>query len=478
MIKKLTAFFACLFLYFNAFAQQNMTLYQMHDITQSNYLNPSVASDCRWNIGFPVLGNISIAAGLPLSYNNLGAGQEYIDVDNILSTLKNRNLESSNISLNILTIGYRTGDLYFQFTMNEKVSAKISFAKDPIEFLLRGNAPYIGQTLETNLALSIAQYREYGFNAAYDFGNDLWLGARAKLLFGRIGANSANNSLSFYTDPVTYALELHSDLSINASIPGTMEVDPDGTVTGFNPAIESKNFIFNPVNIGGAIDIGLTKVFENGVKISASLLNIGMINWSANTHRLYQKSTLNYSGATAGITKWNDFIDTLQTMVDFKYAGGESFSQWLTPEIMAGASYPVLEYMRLGATGYAGISGAGIPWAFTLTALTDNTSHIYGALSYTVTNNSFVNVGAGLGFRLGPFNIHAMTDNILAFVNPASQRYATFQFGINFKFGCGEGGIDSGGGSRRSKQPTSIPCPSFGYSSRKAVTSVPCSSGK
>jgi hypothetical protein len=445
----------------------------MHDITQSNSLNPSVASDCQWNIGFPVLGNISIAASSPIAYNDLGVGKEYIDVDKIRSLIRTTNLEASNFSLNILTIGYRMGDTYLQFTMNEKTSAKISFAKDPVELLLTGNAPYAGKTLETNLALSLSHYREYGFNIAYDFGNDLWLGVRAKLLFGRLGAQSTNNILSLYTHPTTYALELNSNLLVNASIPGTMEIDPnDGTINGFNSELAAKHFIFNPINMGGAIDIGVNKLFESGWKVSASLLNIGMINWNQNTHRLYQKSTVNYSGATAAIKKWSDFVDTLKSVAKFKYTGGEAFSQWLAPEIMAGISYPVMDYLRVGATGYAGISSAGIPWALTATAFTDNTSSVYGALSYTVAKNSFMNIGAGLGVRLGAFNLHAMTDNLIALFNPASERYGTLQFGINFKFGCGE--VEGG----RSKKQTSIPCPSFGYSSRNSMHSIPCSSGK
>jgi hypothetical protein len=261
---------------------------------------------------------------------------------------------------------------------------------------------------------------------------------------------------------------------VNASIPGSVDANPvDGTVKEFNPEFEGTNFIFNPVNIGGAIDIGVNKILENGLKVSASILNIGMINWSKNTHRLYQKSTIKYSGITSGIKKWNGFVDTLKSIKDFKYIGDESFSQWLTPEIMAGISYPVMEYMRFGVAGYAGISSAGMPWALTATALTDNTSHIFAALSYTVTNNSFVNVGAGLGVRLGAFNLHVMTDNVLTLLSPVSQRYATFQFGINFKFGCdGEESIG------RSNKATSIPCPSFGRSSRNTRTSVPCSSGR
>ncbi|MDR0385743.1 MAG: DUF5723 family protein [Prevotellaceae bacterium] len=472
MTRKLLTVLYCLCPYLGAFAQQNMTLYQMHDITQSNFLNPSVAGDCKWNVGLPALGNVSVAAEIPLAYNDLGAGKEYMDGNKILSTVRKTNLVSANISVNILTLGYRTGDMYLQFTMNEKISSKLSVSKNFFELFLSGNAPYAGKTLETNFALSVSHYREYGFNMAYDVGNDLWLGARAKLLFGRIGADSKNNVLSLYTDPATYALELNSDLLVNASVPGTVKTDPlDGTVNGFDADFEVSRFLVNPVNIGGAIDLGLNKVFENGLKVSASILNIGMINWSSNTHQFYQKSTLKYSGATSGINNWDDLADTLRSVINFKSAGGEAFSQWLTPEVMAGISYPVMDYIRAGITGYAGISSAGIPWALTATALTDNTSHVFGSLSYTVANNSFVNIGAGIGVRFGAFNLHAITDNILAIFNPAAQRYATVQFGINFKFGCGDGEV-------KSKRYKSIPCPSFGRQSKGLTSSVPCSSGK
>jgi hypothetical protein len=446
----------------------------MHGITQSNSLNPSVASDCKWNIGFPVLGNISVAVGLPFAYNDLGIGKEYIESDKILSLLKNTNLLSANIGLNILTIGYRTGDTYYQFTMNEKIAAKVSFSKDPVELLLKGNAPYVGATINANVALNLSLYSEYGLNIAHGFGDDLWLGARAKLMFGKVGASSSGNILSFYTDPLTYALNLKSDLLLNASFPGTVETNPsDESIKRLNSDFAIKQLLFNPMNVGGAIDLGLNKTFENGWKVSASILNIGIINWSKNTHRIYQKSTLNYTGATSGIKNWDDFTDTLTAVADVKYDGEKAFSQWLTPEIMFGISYPVIEYMRVGVTGYAGINSVGNPMAITATVFTDNTSIVYGALSYTVTNTSLTNIGVGLGLRLGAFNIHALTDNIIGVFKPASQRYVTLQFGINFKFGCGEENDSS------TKKYKSVPCPSFGhYSSKGLMNSVPCSSGK
>jgi hypothetical protein len=377
---------------------------------------------------------------------------------------------STNISLNILTIGYRTDNMYFQFTMNEKASLRASFSKGPVELLLKGNAPYLGKTLTANVALSASEYREYGLSVAYGAGNDLWLGVRAKLLFGHAGAHSPKNTISLHTDSQTYALTLKSDILMMASYPGKYDEQTDL----FTSEIDVSHFISNPINVGGAIDLGVTKVFENGLKLSASILNIGMINWGKNTHLLYKNAaSLRYGGPTAGITQWKDLTDTLKSIVRLRYAEKGTFPQWLAPEIMAGVSYPVIDYMRVGITGYGGISSIGIPWAITATALTDNTSHVYGALSYTITGNSPVNVGAGFGVRLGAFNMHVITDNILAFFATSSQRYATVQFGINFKFGCG------GEGGGNSKQYKSVPCPSFGHTpSSRLMSAVPCASGK
>jgi hypothetical protein len=81
MIRKLLTFFPFFCIYTGIAAQQNMTLYQMHDITQSNFLNPAVASDCKWNIGFPALGNISIAAGIPISYSDIAVKQQHNNID-------------------------------------------------------------------------------------------------------------------------------------------------------------------------------------------------------------------------------------------------------------------------------------------------------------------------------------------------------------------------------------------------------------
>jgi hypothetical protein len=442
-------------------AQQNMTLYQMHKILQSNSLNPAIVSECRWNVGIPLLGSVSFAAGTPMAYNTLGAGQETFDVDGILSSLKSRNLVSSNASVNLLMLGYRTENMYFQFNVNERASLAASVPEDLVKILFTGNSPYIGKRLNQNIALSGMHYREYTLSAALGIDDDTWIGLRGRLLFGRLSVMGVRSNISVYTDPSTYNLDIESDMLMRASIPGKEVTAADsGWIKGFSADLTSGHFIMNPSNLGGALDIGLNKRFESGLNLSASVLNLGMLKWKRHAHTFAKKHKKNYSAPFEDFSV-KSLTDTVKYMLQLEDDGETTaYSQWLAPTLMFGLSYPVMEYIRLGVTGYGEFNSAGVPWALTLTAMTDNISNIYGALSYTVTNNSFVNVGAGIGVQLGPVALHAFTDNLISVFSPFTQKYATVQLGINLKFGCDEDDGYGRGNGRRNKY-RSIPCPSF-----------------
>lgn len=423
---------------FQVRSQQNATLYQMHDIIQSNMLNPAIPAECGWILGFPALGNISISAISPLSYNDLEAGEKILDTEKILSRLKNTNLVSSNISINLFMLGYRKDRNYFQFTINERVHTSASINKDPIELAFRGNAPFIGETVEGNLAMRAIHYREFAFTYSREVSDNFWLGVRPKLLFGRLGGQSTTNKISMHTDPLTYDLTLASDLLLHASFPGTPRFNTDGYVDGFDTDFKADDFIINSANIGFGVDLGMSTLLDNGWKFSASVLNLGAINWKENGKKLDQKSKIVYEGPTSSITNWSDLRDTLKSITQLNYTEG-TFSQMLSPVIMAGTSRPLNDYFRLGLTGILQPQTGASPWSLTVSSFTDNIKLISAGISYTVTNSSYVNLGFIAGLKLGAFNMHLSTDNILTALSPANGRYASVQFGINFRFGCGNG---------------------------------------
>lgn len=50
---------------------------------------------------------------------------------------------------------------------------------------------------------------------------------------------------------------------------------------------------------------------------------------------------------------------------------------------------------------------------------------------YQTPKGSFSNLGLGLNFQIGKFNMYIMADNLLAYRNLADAHYASFQFGFN-----------------------------------------------
>ncbi len=417
-------------------AQQNMTLYQMHDIPQSNNLNPAVAIPCGWIIGIPVVGNISAGAYAPMSYNSLGAGQDVLPVNDVISNLHNKNVLAVQGSLNLITVGYRKERSYYQLTINERVSGITSISKDPIEMLLKGNAGYIGQTVSGEPLADAVYYREFAFNYAREIDPSLWIGVRPKLLFGRLGIKSTNNTADFYTDPMSYDLRLTSNILARMSVPGTVTMDPvTGKVSDFEPNINLNKFMFSFSNFGAGVDLGIIKQFDNDWELSASLLNVGVITWSKNVRKFSQSGTLNFTGPYAPVNEYDALIDEIKSFARLDYTE-EKFTQMLTPVVMVGANRPLNEYIKVGLTGMVEVQTKTLPWAITATAFSSNLQTFDLGLSYTVTPYSYFNVGIGIGAHLGVVGVHFTTDNIIGLFKPFDANYATFQFGLNLRLGC------------------------------------------
>ena len=418
-------------------AQQNVTLYQMHDIVHASSLNPSVAPQRGWIIGIPVLSNISLSARSSLSYNQLGIDGNSINKDKLLSNLQDNNTFSLNGSINVISIGYRNQKNFFQLSVNERFSTEFAISKAPLELLIKGNAGYGGQTVSGDFSINAYYYREYAFNFAREIDPTLWVGARAKLMFGRVGIKSTGNSLSLYTDPGSHDLTVSSNILANVYLPGTVTRDASDKIDGFDADFGFDDAGFNASNVGLGLDLGATKVFElldRPLEVSASVLNLGYIGWNKNAHSFHQNGKMTLDGPYTSIDDIEVLTDTLRSFLDLDYAN-EKYRQGLAPTIMAGANYSLNHFLNVGLTGMAEIRSASTPWAISATAFTRNLPVIDLGISYTISPNSYANIGYAMSLRLGGFNFYVVTDNILGAIKASNARYMSAQVGMNIQFG-------------------------------------------
>ena len=105
-----------------------------------------------------------------------------------------------------------------------------------------------------------------------------------------------------------------------------------------------------------------------------------------------------------------------------------------SPELNLGATY------QLNRTFYVGgLFRASLVDKMFIPSLTASVNgrlmrNVSASVSYSITRGSYVNLGAGLTAKLGPFQLYLETDNLLA-CNYTNTQSANARFGINLLFG-------------------------------------------
>jgi hypothetical protein len=427
-MKKSLFLSSCLFfMSIAAFAQQDLTLYYMDRIPQVHTVNPGFIPESKYNIGIPALSSHY------LSLSNSGFNFRAVeDVDRLVNRLGRRNHASVFYKPELLSFGINVKDNYFTFSVTEQVNFRFVYPKDLFLFIWEGNGgDLLGRRADMDgLAVDFNHYREYALGYARKFmDGKLSVGGRMKYLNGFLNVNTRRSQLGLYTDAETnYALTLD----------GAMEVNTSGLEN-----IEPSNFIFSQ-NKGMAIDLGGKYIVDERLSVSASLLDLGYINWRNQTQTFRQDEfTFTYSGydlntlfVNQGDTTgaFSDLTDSIRNTFRVD-TSTDSYTTMLSSRFMIGGLYKLNNYHSAGALLHGEIYKGAIRPALTFSMNTKVQRWLSTSLSYSMFNRSFNNVGLGLSLNLGAFQIYAVSDNILAPLMPTAARNAHFRFGFNVTAG-------------------------------------------
>ena len=201
-------------------AQQNSTFYLMHEVPQSNLLKPAVQINCKWYVAFPLLGSTQLNySNSTFTFNEIFAtndGSASLDIGSFYNNIRKTNLLSSEIHLDLISVGYRFSDYYINFNIAEKINLAATYPGSLMELAWKGNTQFLGETAEfNNLRTHSVYYREYslGVSKVWDAYNIF--GIRAKLLFGKANIYSGKSEMSLYTNPNTFDLHIEGDINVN-----------------------------------------------------------------------------------------------------------------------------------------------------------------------------------------------------------------------------------------------------------------------
>jgi len=237
------------------------------------------------------------------------------------------------------------------------------------------------------------------------------------------------------TDPVTYALTAVSDIHVDYAYASKTKNNKDE----FDPAGITKN-------PGFAFDLGADYQVNEKLSVNASILDVGSITWNEkvsnfvstipNNSFTFNGIAINnlFSKNSSNDSTFNHLLDTLKNKFNVEETH-KSFKTSLVKRVNIGATW------RLDTRNLAGIiirneffAGSYNP-SVTLSLNHQFGRILSGTVSYSYIDRSFANIGAGFAANLGPLQLYAVVDNVIAPLQLKTTQTVNVQFGLNLVFG-------------------------------------------
>lgn len=462
----LLAFLFCISI--GLIAQQSQTTYYMDRVVQSTYLNPAKQYPCKFYIGMPIFSPLEINAfnsGATINDFIFDRGDstttflhpmEY-GVKGLLNNYKDITYMGLENSYSLASIGFKAGDLYVTLNIQDKMNTYLTIPKDMIRIPTEGlrNGSYDFSTLN----MDIMHYREIGLGLSQDIDDEWTIGARIKALFG-LSVIRTENDMNLNVNYEQYNVP-SGGIKVNASIPADFYFSNEGKIDSVEIKEEMEevdglvDYYTNFENFGAALDIGAIYRPNDRFEISASVIDLGSIGWKTNVVSMTQSYDLNFRGVNISgsdsITDFDQqFDEAVNDITDSLRVNNTNspFSTPLSAKIYLGARYFVGKKLSVGFLNKNVIYRSKLRPQFTFSA-NFNDKIISTAISYTIMNNSYNNFGIGLNFKLAPFNLYIITDNMPLsydyyqfeqggekYIFPNNLKNINFRIGLNLIFGC------------------------------------------
>ncbi len=464
--------------------QQNNTLYFLKNVPAGHYLNPARAARCDFFLGLP--GGSSVFTSFSNTLFNLedlifpgsGATRDSLitifhpsyDMADFINKINTRGMVNMDLDESVLSMGFRANKTYVYLDWMVRGSVNASLPGDLLAFALEGNGNFLGETADfSQFGLNVNTYHEFGVGISREITPRLRIGFRPKVLLGimNITTQKPLPDIGLYTDPNTFDLEFHSNLSVNVSAPLEITKNANGDIDEINfrdiPGSEVFGTVMNMKNLGLGLDLGAEYQLLENLTLSASLTDLGYIHWGANTYNFKQDGSFTFTGLdlSDGLIANADFdledqadalLDSIAGMFDVSDQANP-YSTFLAPKLYLAGEYQLDEMLSFGILSRSEFLGKRVRQSLTFSANAFLARFLSLSLSYSMMNHRYDNLGAGLVIKGGPFHFYVITDRIPlrltrveattsdfndldGFVFPNHFNAMNIRFGLNMVFGC------------------------------------------
>lgn len=427
-------------------AQQSNTLFFMHDIPESNFINPAVQGRCGVFVGLPAVSSLHLHAsnsGFTLNQllNKQEGGGYSVDAEHALSRLGRSNLLTTEFYATWLAIGVQRNDWYFTFTIQEKNNLAAAYSRDLVAFGLKGNTQFEGQWIDMHgTGAYFNHMREFALGVSKVKSRSLTVGLKAKLLFGKLNVTTGRSQIGLFTAENTFDLLFDMDAGFRSSMPYSLVPETGNAYRVDNVYGGTfSSYFFNRRNPGLAVDLGFIYRQSDRLTLSGSLLDVGAVWYRSNRTDYHVEGQYLYQGpamdSAISETFFWDVFDALNENLDFTL-GQNSYVYLLDPRLYLGATYKINDRVEAHALVYNRLLPRKLQTSATVSLSAKFMKTGQASVSWSYMNRSLANVGIGIAAGDQPVQVYLVSDNLLGFFIPMYTKNVNLRFGINLRFGC------------------------------------------
>lgn len=394
-----------------AFAQIEGTQYFMNSLPQYVGNNPAFFPRYKFALGLPGSMIGASYSNNGFNYNDLTKvenGKRVADLSRLAKALPEKTYITTTAQVDLFRLGLRiTPSAYLSLNSSVRAYGRGMIPKDIISIIANGNQQYVGKTANISPEMEMMLFWENSAGLAISPTENLTVGARIKLLRGFLNTNTATANASISVAE-NYNVTLAADMNVRTS--GIQNVEDDFKLSNYSG------------NNGMAVDLGATYKLFDKLTVAASIVDLGTIKWKNDTYQYtLDKTKANYTFSGVDINRLIDgdadygksFADSLEVKFKPTEKEGSAYSTMLPAKMYASASYEVMKNFSVGTVLYGETFMGRFATGWTLAANKHFGRFLSTSVSYTVSNRSFNNLGAGLSLNLAPIQFYVVGDNLL-----------------------------------------------------------------
>jgi len=429
----------CIFLLFlsatTGYAQRGYTLNFLSFAPQHNRFNPAFETRFDSYFGIPLLSSIQLEAhNNVLSINSL----REIHIPTLISGLSSENNLGLEFGLDILSFGFRFRETnnFFHIALGIEAYANALFTRNTLRFLLTGPGNFVGQgdALSGNFA-NMSVYGALSLGYSHEI-NDRWrVGGRLSLLSG---------IQNFHSERLDIEVYIHDGSDPNV-VPFTYTITPDIVVnqfSGWGPRSIIENW-------GLGFDFGATFQANDELKFSASVNDLGFINWRGDGVQRTTTQNRDDPFVFSGVGRIGDIITDeglriqeiftalVDSLTDFFQLDAED-TTFTSYRSTLRTSYTLAGFLNLTDNDQIGLMwnsrlGRGQNRSLTVAYTRTLGRNFQISINNAMVNDNPFNFGGGFAFNMGSLQFYFVAEKLSSF-RVINMRAANIHFGINLVF--------------------------------------------